>query len=115
VHHESGAGKKALPIPRRAVDRPQDNRRQRQNCRSTATSLEGVSRGETEALRALQPGSNNLDGEHHQPTAAIGMPSSRWPCAILEVVRGTEGQAAYASIQNISGLPQGLAGLPMAS
>jgi signal transduction histidine kinase len=69
--------------------------------------LEARSHGETEALRALQPGSDNLDGEHHQPTAAIGMPSSRWPCAIL--VRHTlRGRSAYASIQNNSGLRQGL-------
>ena len=42
VHHEGGAGKAALPFPRRAVDRAQDSRRQSQNCRSAATSLEGA-------------------------------------------------------------------------
>ena len=52
VHHEGCAGKAALPIPRRAVDRSQDSRRQRQNCRSAATALEGVSRGRREILRS---------------------------------------------------------------
>src|SRR5262249_5007413 len=52
MHHEGGAGKAALPIPRRAVDRAQDSRRQSQNCRSAATSLEDVSGGEREVPKA---------------------------------------------------------------
>ena len=48
MHHEGGAGKAALPIPRRAIDRSQDRGRQSQNCRSAAPSLEGVSRGREE-------------------------------------------------------------------
>jgi len=44
VHHAGDTGKAALPVPRRAVDRPQDNRRQSQNCRSAATAVEGVPR-----------------------------------------------------------------------
>jgi hypothetical protein len=50
VHHEDDAGKTALPVPRRAVDRPQDNRRQSQNCRGTATALEGISVRECQDL-----------------------------------------------------------------
>src|SRR5215831_1143142 len=54
VHHEGGAGKTALPIPRRAIDRAQDRRRQSQNCRSAAAAVEGAPRGEREVLTAAK-------------------------------------------------------------
>ena len=44
VHHEGSAGRAAMPLPWWAIDRPRDNRRQSQNCRSAATSLEGAFR-----------------------------------------------------------------------
>ena len=50
VHHEGDAGKTA-PIPRRAVDRSQDNRRQSQNCRSTATAVESVPSRQADVLK----------------------------------------------------------------
>jgi hypothetical protein len=43
VHHESGAGKKALPVSRRAIDRAEDCCRPRTHCRGTAAAVEQVS------------------------------------------------------------------------
>ena len=45
VHHEGGAGKAALPIPRRAVDRSQDRGRQSPDSRCAAATLESAPRG----------------------------------------------------------------------
>ncbi len=45
VHHEGGAGKAALPIPRRAVDRSQDRGRQSPDSRCATTALESAPRG----------------------------------------------------------------------
>jgi len=65
VHHECGAGKAALPIPRRAVDRSQDRGRQSPDSRSAATSLESAPRGEREVLTAASqrwfPPASGLD------------------------------------------------------
>jgi hypothetical protein len=40
VHHEGDAGKTALPIPRRTIDRPQDRGRQSTDCRGAANASE---------------------------------------------------------------------------
>ena len=42
MHHESGSGKAALPIPRRLINRPQDRGRKSPDSRGTAATLEGV-------------------------------------------------------------------------
>jgi hypothetical protein len=52
VHHEGGAGKAALPIPRRAIDWSQDHGRQSPDCRGAATALESAPRGEREVPKA---------------------------------------------------------------
>jgi hypothetical protein len=51
VHHEGGAGKAALPIPRR-FDRSQDHGRQSPDSRGAAATLESAPRGGREVLTA---------------------------------------------------------------
>jgi hypothetical protein len=51
VHHEGGAGKAALPIPRRAINWSQDRGRQGPDCGGAATTVESVPRRETNVLR----------------------------------------------------------------
>jgi hypothetical protein len=43
MHHEGGAGKAALPVPRRDVYRAQNKGWSRPDCRSTTTAMEGIS------------------------------------------------------------------------
>ena len=52
VHHEGGAGKAALPIPRRAIDRSQDHGRQSPDCWSAATAVDSVPRCEADVLKS---------------------------------------------------------------
>src|SRR5262245_47873935 len=52
LHHESDAGKTALSLPWRTIDRSQDRGRQSADCRSTAAAVESVSRGRREILKS---------------------------------------------------------------
>jgi hypothetical protein len=42
VHHAGGAGKAALPVPRRAVERTENRRRPRAYCRGAAEAVERI-------------------------------------------------------------------------
>jgi hypothetical protein len=114
VHHEGGAGKAALPLPRRAIDWSQDRGRKSPDSRGAATTVESVPRRETNVLRVPASGSNLWTVSIG--TAVVAAEASTWPssrslCAILVWLEAVEGPA-NASIQNNSGLPQGLAGRP---
>ena len=78
MHHEGGAGKAALPIPRRAVDRSQDRGRQSPDSRCAAATLEGVPCGEREVLAAAGYGLSVASNVPSPKYAALVAPCRRW-------------------------------------
>jgi hypothetical protein len=90
LHHEGGAGKAPLPVPRRIVDRTHDGRRQSQDCRSAATPPEGVSGGRQGILRSR---SSAARGSSHVERWSAGKQAAD----VIRIGRSPSGEIFHTS------------------